>query len=297
LIISNIVKDSPQLEDIYGEEKILEWRRSYDTAPPSLYDKQFAENMGSQQHSRRATTLMNPRYLDTRMMNRSVRSSISDPSYGNNGFTEYNDFPYPSAESLKQCEERAFGFWRDVIAPRVLAGDRVLIVSHANTIRALVKAVDQIDDSMIAHLKIPNGIPLVYTMDSNLQPILDLTDDLGFQGEYLVSARNHGKMMEYERCVRKKLRSLFEYLDTDKDGRITPSCLQSGMIRLQAYDKTKKDGLSVNGNAPPQICEYEIEELLRAVPSADEHGGVTLKSFLKAQATLLPMLSKLRLLQ
>jgi hypothetical protein len=47
---------------------------------------------------------------------------------------------------------------------------------------------------MIAHLKIPNGIPLVYTMDENLEPILDLTDDLGFQANYLVSARNHGKV-------------------------------------------------------------------------------------------------------
>lgn len=47
---------------------------------------------------------------------------------------------------------------------------------------------------MIAHLKIPNGIPLVYTMDKNLDPILDFTDDLGFQANYLVSARNHGKV-------------------------------------------------------------------------------------------------------
>ena len=52
----------------------------------------------------------------------------------------------------------------------------------------------QIDDSMIAHLKIPNGIPLVYTLDENLEPILDYTDDLGFQANYLVSARNHGKV-------------------------------------------------------------------------------------------------------
>lgn len=55
----------------------------------------------------------------------------------------------------------------------------------------------QIDDSLIAHLKIPNGIPLVYTMDENLEPILDFTDDLGFQANYLVSARNHGKVHFY----------------------------------------------------------------------------------------------------
>ena len=71
-------------------------------------------------------------------------------------------------------------------------------------------------------------------------------------------------MMAYERCVRKKLRSLFEYLDTDKDGRITPSCLQSGLIRLQNYSMGV--GVCTPNPEEPQICEYEIEELLRAVP-------------------------------
>jgi bisphosphoglycerate-dependent phosphoglycerate mutase len=56
-----------------------------------------------------------------------------------------------------------------VIAPRVRAGERVLIVAHANTIRALIKAVDNIDDEMIAYLKIPNGVPLVYALDENLK--------------------------------------------------------------------------------------------------------------------------------
>ena len=73
-------------------------------------------------------------------------------------------------------------------------------------------------------------------------------------------------MMAYERCVRKKLRSLFEYLDTDKDGRITPSCLQSGLIRLQNYSMGVGACSSSSSQEVPQICEYEIEELLRAVP-------------------------------
>lgn len=73
-------------------------------------------------------------------------------------------------------------------------------------------------------------------------------------------------MMAYERCVRKKLRSLFEYLDTDKDGRITPSCLQNGLIRLQAYGEINSSKCAAVNSDVPQICEYEIEELLRAVP-------------------------------
>ena len=109
-------KDSQKLLDTFGEEKILEWRRSYDTAPPSLYDRKFARDMGMESFARRSTTLMNPRFLDTRMMHRSVASlNESDPSMDMMG----SDFPYPSSESLKECEDRAYGFWLDVIAPRV----------------------------------------------------------------------------------------------------------------------------------------------------------------------------------
>ena len=106
-------KDSPALLDVFGEEKILEWRRSYDTAPPSLYDRNFARDMGSESFARRSTTLMNPRYVDSEMLRTSFRNdSDSD-------FDARSDFPYPATESLKQCEERAHGFWLDVIAPRV----------------------------------------------------------------------------------------------------------------------------------------------------------------------------------
>ena len=174
---------------------------------------------------------------------------------------------YPSTESLKECEHRAYGYWNEVIAPHVRAGQRVLVVAHANTIRALVKAVDNIDDNLIAHLKIPNGIPLVYTLDANLNPVTDLEDDLGFQANYLVSSRNHGKVMAYERCVQKKLRSLFEYLDSDKDGRVTPLCLQSGLIRLQNNKPVKTRSSTTSEEIEHLIpCEYEIEELLRCVP-------------------------------
>lgn len=96
---------------------------------------------------------------------------------------------------------RAFGYWQKVIVPRIKSGDRVLIVAHANTIRALVKEIDNISDDMIQHLKIPNGIPLVYTFDDNMEPIRDLqqssSDDIGFQAKYLVSARNHHKVSHY----------------------------------------------------------------------------------------------------
>lgn len=104
-------------------------------------------------------------------------------------------------------------------------------------------------------------------------------------------------MMAYERCVQKKLRSLFEYLDRDGDGRITPSCLQHGLVRLQSYPRKRLEKGTDAEAPPPIICEYEIEELLRCIPDADEQGGVTLEAFLASEATLLPTLSKLKLLQ
>ena len=94
--------------------------------------------------------------------------------------------------------------------------------------------------------------------------------------------------MRYETCTRKKLVSLFEYLDKDRDGLITPFDLQSGMTRLQAY------GTGLVGS---DVGEFEIEELLRCVPSADINGSISLKAFLDSEVNLLPGLTKLRLLQ
>jgi hypothetical protein len=144
-----------------------------------------------------------------------------------------------------------------------------------------------IDDEMIKYLKIPNGIPFVYTLDDNLQPIDDLnpSDDVGFQAKYLVSGRNHPKMMEYERCQRKKMTALFEYLDVNGDGKITADCLHNGLVRLEGRGKDES------------ICEFELEEILRCIPSADESGGVNLKAFLDAEQTLLPKLTHLKLLK
>lgn len=147
-------------------------------------------------------------------------------------------------------------------------------------------------------------------------------------------------MMQYERCVRKKLRGLFNYLDSDNDGRITIDCLLSGLARLHrdntvngesifkskhaavaaAVNDSRQDELVQNndkivmGNGSvytiekesesrqknkiqSDFCEYEIEELIRCVPDADEYGGITLKAFLDAEASLLPKLTFLKLLQ
>ena len=79
---------------------------------------------------------------------------------------------------------------------QVRSGKRVLVVAHANTIRALIKTVDGITDDDIRQVKIPNGAPIVYRLGKDLRPV-DLADDLNFAGEYLVSPLNHRKVIDY----------------------------------------------------------------------------------------------------
>lgn len=137
------LKDSPNLTKLFGEEKILEWRRSYHTAPPSLYDRDFAAAMGPESF-KRATEMMNPTFLDPKHIRKPHPHTFNVPRIENTSLDFEGNHRYPPTESLKNCEDRAFGYWNEVIAPRVKAGERVLIVAHANTIRALVKAVDKV---------------------------------------------------------------------------------------------------------------------------------------------------------
>ena len=164
------LKRSPKLIESFGEAQLIEWRRSYHVKPPGLNEPGIFPKLDSE----------------------SFELNIANTR----DFNLLENVIYPDGESLKDCEERAYGYWKEAIAPRVKAGYRVLIVAHANTIRALVKVIDNISDDMISQLKIPNGVPLVYTLDENLEPIRDILsfDELGFQAKYLVSARNHKKV-------------------------------------------------------------------------------------------------------
>eukprot|EP01031_Cornospumella_fuschlensis_P032802 gene32802-39657_t len=304
-------KTCSKLTEAFGEQRLIDWRRSYDSAPPSLYDVNFLRLMG-QDSLDICTKQMNMGYIDQAAYTNAKAKLLSESkvvcaqSYVPSQEI-VSQSVFPSTESLKQCQQRAYTYWQNIIAPRVKNHEKVLIVAHANTIRALVKVIDNIADNHIAHLKIPNGVPLVYTLDDNLQPIVDLTDDIGFQAKYLVSARNHGRTMSYERCVRKKLRSLFEYLDKDNDGRITPAEVLRGLNQLDsasyplvfASPDDRREGLDHEKYIKlyRDACEYNVEELIRCVPAADEQGGITLQAFLDSEETLLPKLTRLRLLQ
>jgi 2,3-bisphosphoglycerate-dependent phosphoglycerate mutase len=116
----------------HGAEQVHLWRRSYDVPPPPL-------DLDDPRHPR-----FDPRYADM------------DPAL------------LPATESLKITLERVIPFWCDAIVPQILAGTKVLIAAHGNSLRAMVKHLDQISDTEIPELNIPTGIPLVYELDDKL---------------------------------------------------------------------------------------------------------------------------------
>ena len=119
----------------YGDEQVLVWRRSYDTPPPALE----ATDERSERQDRRYARL-NP-----------------------------NDIPL--TECLKDTVARVLPFWNESMAPAIKAGKRIVVAAHGNSIRALVKYLDNISDDDIVGLNIPNGVPLVYELDAELRPI------------------------------------------------------------------------------------------------------------------------------
>ena len=119
----------------FGEEQVKIWRRSYDTQPPAL-------EPDDPRHPR----------FDRR-------------------YAALSDSELPNTECLKDTVNRMLPYWHNTIAPSVQAGKRVLIVAHGNSLRALVKYLDNISDDEIVGLNIPTGIPLVYELDKNLRPL------------------------------------------------------------------------------------------------------------------------------
>ncbi|MDB5746870.1 MAG: hypothetical protein JWP72_1718 [Massilia sp.] len=119
----------------YGDEQVLVWRRSYDTRPPALEESD-------------------------------ERASFKDPRYA--GLAKDR---IPLTECLKDTVARVMPAWEDEIAPAIRAGKQILISAHGNSLRALIKMLDNISDEDIVGLNIPNGQPLVYELDENLKPI------------------------------------------------------------------------------------------------------------------------------
>ena len=119
----------------YGEDQVMQWRRSYDIPPPEMPDS----DPGHPRHDRRYA------HLDPHLL--------------------------PGTESLKITLDRVIPYWDDAIVPHVHDGKTVLIVAHGNSLRALVKYLDGISDEDILKLNIPTGVPLVYELDDNMDVV------------------------------------------------------------------------------------------------------------------------------
>jgi 2,3-bisphosphoglycerate-dependent phosphoglycerate mutase len=119
----------------HGDDQVKIWRRSYDIPPPPM-------------------TPDDPRHVGR------------DPRY-----KDLSPGEIPLTESLKETVERFLPCWHEAIAPSIRSGQRVLIAAHGNSLRALVKYLDNISDEQIVELNIPTGIPLVYELDDSLRPL------------------------------------------------------------------------------------------------------------------------------
>ncbi|GLZ16091.1 2,3-bisphosphoglycerate-dependent phosphoglycerate mutase [Actinomadura sp. NBRC 104425] len=128
-------KNKAQTREEFGEKQFMIWRRSYDTPPPPIKD--------------------------------------DDP------LSQVNDLRYaglpseliPRTECLADVVDRLLPYWYDAIVPDLAAGRTVLVAAHGNSLRALVKHLDDISDEDIVHLNIPTGIPLVYELDDDFAPL------------------------------------------------------------------------------------------------------------------------------
>jgi len=135
----------------HGEDQVKVWRRSFDVPPPEVGED--SEHFPGQ----------DPRYagIDPRIL--------------------------PKAESLKLTIDRVLPYWHDVIRPSILDGKRVIVAAHGNSLRALVKYLDGMSDEEVLELNIPTGVPLVYELDENLNPL---------KKEYLGDADSIKAMMD-----------------------------------------------------------------------------------------------------
>ncbi|CAM9282256.1 unnamed protein product [Choristocarpus tenellus] len=141
--------DKQETVDKHGKEQVLVWRRSYDVPPPPI------------DHS-------------------SEHFPGNDPMY-----THLNKDQLPDTESLATTLDRVLPYWNDEIAPDIKSGKRVLIAAHGNSLRALVKMLDNIPEDTITGLNIPTGVPLVYELDDDLKVIPNKNAFAPLQGAYL----------------------------------------------------------------------------------------------------------------
>jgi 2,3-bisphosphoglycerate-dependent phosphoglycerate mutase len=127
-------KNKSQVREEFGDDQFMLWRRSYDTPPPPLLDDDEFSQAGDPRYARLLELL-------------------------------------PRTECLADVVLRMLPYWYDAIVPDLATGDTVLVAAHGNSLRALVKHLDGIDDDAIVGLNIPTGIPLLYALDDHFRPM------------------------------------------------------------------------------------------------------------------------------
>jgi 2,3-bisphosphoglycerate-dependent phosphoglycerate mutase len=153
-------KDKAETMEKFGKEQFMTWRRSFDIPPPDIED----DSKFSQAH---------------------------DERYANVAKNEL-----PKTESLKLVIDRLLPYWKSDISKDILAGETVIIFAHGNSLRAMIKYLDNISDKDITELNVPTGIPLVYELDDNLKPIKPsyyLDPEAAAAGAAAVAAQGSGK--------------------------------------------------------------------------------------------------------
>jgi len=120
---------------LYGDEQVLAWRRGYDTPPPALEPSDPRSERGDLRYAK-----LKPEQI-------------------------------PLTECLKDTVERVLPLWNESMAPAILAGKRIVVAAHGNSIRAMIKYLDSVSDANIVGINIPNGRPLVYELDGSLKAL------------------------------------------------------------------------------------------------------------------------------
>uniref|UniRef100_A0A8D8XEP6 Phosphoglycerate mutase n=1 Tax=Cacopsylla melanoneura TaxID=428564 RepID=A0A8D8XEP6_9HEMI len=125
----------------YGEDQVLIWRRSFDIPPPPMEkDHAYYTNI------------------------------VDDPRYA----AEPSKQEFPMFESLKLTIERTLPYWNNVIVPQLKEGKKILVAAHGNSLRGIVKHLDNMSDEAIMGLNLPTGIPFVYELDENFKPVVSM---------------------------------------------------------------------------------------------------------------------------
>ena len=125
-------KNKKEIREEYGDEQFMQWRRSYDVPPPPIE---------------------------------------ADSEYSQEGDPRYAGEPIPTSECLKDVLERFLPYWEAEVIPDLRAGRTVLLAAHGNSLRALIKHLDDVDEETITGLNVPTGIPLHYELDADMRPV------------------------------------------------------------------------------------------------------------------------------